>query len=156
MILSVYRCRHWRAAVGAHCCCCCFCAFVFSDWCAFCIFCVRRFQQNFADTNPCAAAPVRQDSIHWDLTETVQKLRQRNISSCSLVEALLARYTQLQWLNAFVTVQFDTVRTQAAHADLLLSTLSKSEIDALPLLGAPIAIKDNFITKDMPATGTSG
>ncbi|MGR8941927.1 MAG: amidase, partial [Gammaproteobacteria bacterium] len=75
------------------------------------------------------------------IAELAEGLRSRQFSSRELTEALLARISQHQELNAFITVTEDLALAQADAADALYAAG-----EAGPLTGIPIAHKDIFCT----------
>ena len=83
------------------------------------------------------------------LLEAHQKLRKRDLSSTELTEAILRRITETDdRLHAYITLCCEGAREQAKRADeRLIEGMSKD-----PLLGIPIAIKDNFLTRGLRAT----
>ncbi len=88
-----------------------------------------------------------------DLTikEAFRGLRAKKFSSTELVKSCLERIKKTEKkLNAFVTVCEKEALEQAKRSDDLIS--QKTE---LPLLGIPIAIKDNFSIKGIRTTASS-
>lgn len=85
------------------------------------------------------------------LKQAREGLRNKKFSSVELTKACLGqiRITEPK-LNAFVTVSEDVALEQAQKADEAL----KNGVE-LPLLGVPIAIKDNFSTKGLKTTASS-
>lgn len=75
------------------------------------------------------------------IAELAEGLRSRQFSSRELTEALLARISRHQELNAFITVTEGLALAQADAADALLAAG-----EAGPLTGIPIAHKDIFCT----------
>jgi aspartyl-tRNA(Asn)/glutamyl-tRNA(Gln) amidotransferase subunit A len=85
------------------------------------------------------------------LTQAKEKLTKKEISSVELTKAYLERIKTLDTkLNAFVTVTEEEALKNAEHADKLIF-----QGDNLPLLGIPLAIKDNFSTKGIRTTTSS-
>lgn len=69
----------------------------------------------------------------------------------SLADRALERAGRFRVLNAFVALDAETVRAQArAATDRRRAGLAKSLID-----GVPIAVKDNYLTRDFPTTACS-
>lgn len=78
-------------------------------------------------------------------------LKKKEFSSFELTKACLDQIKKLEGkLNAFVTVTEKEALEQAREADKLLSSGQD-----LPLLGIPIAIKDNFSTQGIKTTASS-
>lgn len=79
-------------------------------------------------------------------------LREGRLTSVQLVELLLRRIERLQpKLNAFRVVRAEAVRREAAAADA-----AREAGDARPLLGVPIAVKDNvLVAGESPRMGTA-
>lgn len=83
--------------------------------------------------------------------EAKEGLKRKDFSSLELTKACLEQIKKFERkLNAFVTVTEKKALEQAKKADDLIS----QEQD-LPLLGIPIAIKDNFSTKGTKTTASS-
>ncbi|MBM4261955.1 MAG: Asp-tRNA(Asn)/Glu-tRNA(Gln) amidotransferase subunit GatA [Deltaproteobacteria bacterium] len=79
-------------------------------------------------------------------------LRRRECSSVELTEAVLARIAASdENIRAYLTVDRQGARDQARQADKLLSE-NKSDS---PLLGVPLALKDNFLTRGLKTTCAS-
>ena len=86
------------------------------------------------------------------LSEASDKLRRREISSVDLTEAVLQRIAATDGqVHAYLTLARDTALTQARQADESL----KQNQNAAPLLGIPIAVKDNFLTRGIKTTCAS-
>jgi|SaaInlStandDraft_4_1057021.scaffolds.fasta_scaffold10354_3 aspartyl-tRNA(Asn)/glutamyl-tRNA(Gln) amidotransferase subunit A len=78
----------------------------------------------------------------------------KDFTSLELTQACLAAIKQKEpSLNAFVTVFEDEALKQASLADQILQS-SPATADQ-PLLGIPIALKDNFLTKNQRTTASS-
>lgn len=87
--------------------------------------------------------------LDMSLKEIHQALCDKKISVTDLVEESLKRAHQLQESsNAFVTILDQQARAIANELD-------KQEIDKNLFFGIPIAIKDNFSTKDILSSGSS-
>ncbi|MBV2134470.1 Asp-tRNA(Asn)/Glu-tRNA(Gln) amidotransferase subunit GatA [Pseudomonas sp. MAP12] len=85
------------------------------------------------------------------LAQIARGLAAKDFSSTELTDTLLARIAQLDpQLNSFITVTAEPARAQAAAAD---ARRASGENGAL--LGAPIAHKDLFCTKDVLTTCAS-
>lgn len=81
--------------------------------------------------------------------EALAALRDKRFSARTYAEAVLARSEALGRLNAFISQDADALLAAAEAADKTLATGS----DPAPLLGLPMAIKDNIDTSDLPTTG---
>lgn len=85
------------------------------------------------------------------LSELVVALAEGRQTPDSLAQLSLERATQLADLNAFVAIDEKIVIAQAKAA-----TLRRQKGEPLsPIDGVPIAIKDNYLTKDYPTTACS-
>ncbi|ASJ73299.1 amidase family protein [Granulosicoccus antarcticus] len=80
-------------------------------------------------------------------------MRARQISSKQLVELYLARIERINpQLNAFTNIFDEQARTAAVHADHLLATETPESIALrMPLLGVPIALKDEMEVSGLTA-----
>ncbi len=86
------------------------------------------------------------------LHEAGEKLRRREISSVELTEAVFERIAATDdKVHAYLTLAYDSALEQAKQADTRLST----EAQPSPLLGMPIAVKDNFLTHGVRTTCAS-
>jgi aspartyl-tRNA(Asn)/glutamyl-tRNA(Gln) amidotransferase subunit A len=86
------------------------------------------------------------------LHQASDKLRQREISSCELTDAVFARIAATDdKVHAYLTLARDAAMAQAKQADARL----KQDQSAAPLLGIPIAVKDNFLTLGLRTTCAS-
>jgi aspartyl-tRNA(Asn)/glutamyl-tRNA(Gln) amidotransferase subunit A len=82
------------------------------------------------------------------LSEVVEKLQQREISSLDLTRAYLRRIEEIDGtLNAYLTVTAELALEQASAADQ-----ARARGDQRPLLGVPLALKDVLCTKDVETT----
>lgn len=91
------------------------------------------------------------DLCKLTLTEAVQGLKAGTFTSVALVEALIAKMEASQsTIHAYVTIDKAGALAQAAEADRL-----RAEGCALPLLGVPVAIKDNMNVVGQPCTASS-
>jgi len=86
------------------------------------------------------------------LHEASDKLLRREISSRELTEAVFERIAATdKSIRAYLTLARDAAMEQAGHADRRLG-----QNDAVtPLLGVPIAVKDNFLTRGLRTTCAS-
>jgi aspartyl-tRNA(Asn)/glutamyl-tRNA(Gln) amidotransferase subunit A len=86
------------------------------------------------------------------LSEASDKLRRREFSSVDLTEAVFQRITATDdQVHAYLTLARDAAMAQARQADESL----KRDQTASPLLGVPIAVKDNFLTRGIRTTCAS-
>lgn len=80
--------------------------------------------------------------------DALAALREKRFSARTYAEAVLARSEALGRLNVFINQDEEVLMTAAALADERLAAG-----DEAPLLGLPLAIKDNIDTADLPTTG---
>ena len=97
--------------------------------------------------SPQTSLPAGADA---DLRTQSAALAAGRVSSVELVQAALDRIAAHADLNAFLHVDPDGALRQARAADA-----ARAAGDARPLLGVPLAHKDVFVTRDMPATAAS-
>lgn len=81
-------------------------------------------------------------------TEVLAALREKRFSARAYAEAVLARSAELSRLNVFINQDEEALMAAAAAADEKLAAG-----DEAPLLGLPLAVKDNIDTADLPTTG---
>jgi len=86
----------------------------------------------------------------WTLTETIEKLQQKKISSVELVKKALAAAQKQEYLNAIITLTSEQALAQAKEADKNRATGSCSFLG-----GIPVALKDIFLTTDVRTTCAS-
>ena len=94
--------------------------------------------------------PAGGDWPDADLRTLSAALAARKLSSAELTRAALDRIAARADLNAFLHVDAEGALRAARHADA-----ARSAGDSRPLLGLPLAHKDVFVTRDMPATAAS-
>ncbi len=86
------------------------------------------------------------------LHEASDRLRRREISSSELTEAVFARIADTDdKVHAYLTLAREDALAQAKQADERL----KHDQAASPLLGIPLAVKDNFLTRGLRTTCAS-
>jgi Asp-tRNA(Asn)/Glu-tRNA(Gln) amidotransferase A subunit family amidase len=90
------------------------------------------------------------DVVYISLTEMSQGIRAKKLSPVELVDAHLARITQLNpKVNAFVTVDEKRAREQSKSAEAALGSSAKSN-SLGPLHGVPISIKSSIDVAGLP------
>jgi aspartyl-tRNA(Asn)/glutamyl-tRNA(Gln) amidotransferase subunit A len=86
------------------------------------------------------------------LHEASGKLRKREFSAQDLTQAVFRRISQTEEkVHCYITLCRDTALEEAKHADQLL----KTDTNPHSLLGIPIAVKDNFLTRGVRTTCAS-
>ena len=86
------------------------------------------------------------------LHDASEKLRRREISAVELTGAVFQRIDATgDKVHAYLTLDRESAVEQAQQADARL----RSEPRASPLLGIPIAVKDNFLTRGLRTTCAS-
>lgn len=83
------------------------------------------------------------------LIEVAEKIKKRELSSVEVTKACLERIEKSN-LNAFNHIDRKNALASAKNADKMLGSGEYA-----PLLGVPIAVKDNICTEDMPTTCSS-
>ncbi len=84
--------------------------------------------------------------------EASDKLKTRTISARELTEAVFARIADTEAeLHSYITLAKESALEQAKGADEIL----KSKGHSSPLLGIPLAVKDNFLTNGLRTTCAS-
>ena len=85
------------------------------------------------------------------LTDQITLLAEGSVTPCSLAKKSLESASQFAALNAFAALDESVVLAQAKA-----STLRRNAGKPLsPIDGVPIAVKDNYLTKDYPTTACS-
>src|SRR5262245_9124018 len=88
----------------------------------------------------------------FTLHEARERLRKREFSAQELTEAIFRRIFETQdKLHSYITLSPDTALREAKRADELL----KTDTHPHSLLGIPIAVKDNFLTRGIRTTCAS-
>jgi mandelamide amidase len=82
-------------------------------------------------------------------TEALSGMKAHEFTASAYVAALLKRRDELGHLNAFISQSPEAMLAAAAVADERLDAGDETR----PLLGLPIAAKDNIDTSDLPTTG---
>jgi aspartyl-tRNA(Asn)/glutamyl-tRNA(Gln) amidotransferase subunit A len=81
--------------------------------------------------------------------EAREKLLKRKISALELTEAVFRRIAETEEkIRSYITLCYDTALKEAKQADARF----KAETHPPTLLGIPIAVKDNFLTRDIRTT----
>lgn len=89
--------------------------------------------------------------INLTLSEALQKLKSKEISSVELTKSYLERIKKVEpKINAFVTITAEEALKNAKSADE-----KRANGSDLPLLGIPISVKDNFSTNGIRTTASS-
>lgn len=95
------------------------------------------------------------DLAKLTVEESRAGLNAKTFSSVELTTACLNSIAKQEpTLHAFVTVLEDDAIESAKRTDKLLSSTT-SLLETKPLLGIPISLKDNFLTKDQRTTASS-
>ena len=89
--------------------------------------------------------------LDMTLSELCKALGEKKLSSVEATEACLKRIESTKELNNFITVCSTDAMTAAHNADEKL----KSGNADMPLLGVPIAVKDNIVTENIRTTCAS-
>ena len=89
------------------------------------------------------------------IQETQDGLRSKRFSSLDVVNACLKEIEKTEKnVHAFVTIFADQAISEAKKADNIIAE-NPNILDEKPLLGIPIALKDNFLTKGLRTTASS-
>ncbi|MCH5351029.1 MAG: Asp-tRNA(Asn)/Glu-tRNA(Gln) amidotransferase subunit GatA [Clostridiales bacterium] len=91
------------------------------------------------------------DIIDMTLCELSAALKTKKVSSLEATKACLKRIEQTKELNNFITVCEDEAIEAAKRADEAIA----SNGEYSPLLGVPVAVKDNIVTKNVRTTCAS-
>ncbi len=87
------------------------------------------------------------------VAELAVRMRRREVAAVDLVEACLAACDRTgHTINAFVALDGGKVRAEARALD----DMARNGLFTGPLHGIPVAVKDNFWTRDYPTTACSG
>jgi aspartyl-tRNA(Asn)/glutamyl-tRNA(Gln) amidotransferase subunit A len=87
------------------------------------------------------------------LHEAAAQLRKREFTAVELTESVYQRIAETdERVHAYLTLARESALKEARRAD---ERLKKEGADAHDLLGIPIALKDNFLTKDLRTTCAS-
>ena len=88
------------------------------------------------------------DIISQTLTELIQNVKERKISSEEITKAFIDRSNKSKTLNSYITENFSSALQKAKKFD------EKPNLD-LKLPGIPIAVKDLFCTNGVRTTAGS-
>lgn len=93
--------------------------------------------------------------FEYTVEQAVEGLKGKKFSSEELTASCLSRINEVEEkIKAFVTVDEKGVLAQAKEADKLISQ-GKDVFGEFPLLGIPMAVKDNFCTKGLTTTASA-
>ena len=97
---------------------------------------------------------MTQEVLKKSASEQAQLLREKQISSKSLVEAHIDQIQAINpKINALVENCFDQARSEAQKADALIERISPAELaQKFPLLGVPFTAKEFFAVPQMKST----
>jgi aspartyl-tRNA(Asn)/glutamyl-tRNA(Gln) amidotransferase subunit A len=88
------------------------------------------------------------EPLTWTIAKTAEKLAAKAISSVELTQAYLARVeAENPSLNAYITVDREGALAQAQAADR-----RRAQGETGPLLGVPVALKDNMCSRGVKTT----
>lgn len=86
------------------------------------------------------------------IAETVQSIRHGKYKCCEITGRSIEKIKSGDnAVHSFISTQLDRAEKRAAELD----KLSSSEKESLPLLGIPVAVKDNICTEGVPTTCAS-
>ena len=85
------------------------------------------------------------DITNQSLTELVENIKNKKLSSTDVTKAFIERSEKSKELNAYISEDFTSALDKAKKFD------QKPNLD-LKLPGVPIAVKDLFCTKDVKTT----
>jgi aspartyl-tRNA(Asn)/glutamyl-tRNA(Gln) amidotransferase subunit A len=104
-------------------------------------------------TKPSGLTPSGQSLAYLALHEARALLRQREISSVELTQAVLDRILAVDNnVKAYLTLAPESALEQAAEADRRLAADSGGPEDPPALLGIPLAVKDVICVEGLPTT----
>jgi indoleacetamide hydrolase len=103
----------------------------------------------FADGSTRADATAVNELVNLSAVEAVAAMRRGDIATETYAQTLLGRAEQCKALNAFITLEPDSVLEAARGADR--ARTAGGSLGALH--GLPIPVKDSVNTKDLPTTG---
>ncbi|KAG9509769.1 Glutamyl-tRNA(Gln) amidotransferase subunit A, mitochondrial, partial [Fragariocoptes setiger] len=92
-------------------------------------------------------------AVRSAISDLHRRLLSRELTVSQICDSSLNIAKQTKYLNAFVTLTANEVRQRAKKCDQILSSLDSKLYSTLsPLFGVPIAIKDNFCTRNIKTT----
>lgn len=90
------------------------------------------------------------------IVEALAGLKKKKFSAVELTQACLDRINEIDGkIKAFITVCHDQALKEAKKADEKIAKSSTEAFVGQPLLGIPVAIKDNFCTQGIKTTASS-
>lgn len=90
------------------------------------------------------------------IIQAISGLKNKDFTSTELVLSCLNRIKQIDnQIHAFITVCEDQALKAAKQADQEIEKFGEKAFEKKPLLGIPVAIKDNFCTKNIKTTAGS-
>lgn len=101
--------------------------------------------------NATSAQETQPDLVDMSVADAAQGIKDGQISSVMLVEALIARIERYQYLNAFTLFDAESILEQARAADAAIA--AGEELG--PLHGVPLIIKDNIDVAGLPTTAAT-
>jgi Asp-tRNA(Asn)/Glu-tRNA(Gln) amidotransferase A subunit family amidase len=97
--------------------------------------------------NEMSSTPNAEALASLGVAAAAEAIRKGEISSESYASALLQRARDYADLNAFITIDEETMLDAARKADRAIASGATA-----PLLGVPVAVKDSYLTKGLRST----